>query len=538
MANTARQHAEWLSLLEINGPFLSMGVLLDAFPQGLDAHDPDHAHLFRTFYEEWLESGDSNRAYPAMHKAWIDFVLKETLGFTDEVLVSGQKIPESLAVHVPRENETLRPSFVLLNPPSSKEPGKVRLLIDVLPRSQDVEKAMESRRWKASPASRMLELLKGTNTRMGLVTNGEQWMLVSVASGEAAGFITWTANDCVEELLTLRAFRSLLGLRRFFGVEDSKTIESLLDASLEDQQEVTDQLGYQVRKAVEVFIQAVDRIDQDSNRELLKDASPALLYEAALTVMMRLVFLLSAEERGLFLLGEEMYDQHYAVSTLRGQLREAADQYGEEVVSRRSDAWCRLLSTFRAVYGGVENDALRLPAYGGNLFDPDRFPFLEGRSPGTHWREAVADPMPINNQIVLHLLEALQILRVKVPGGPPETRRLSFSGLGVEQIGHVYEGLLDHAAVRATSPVLGLTGSKNQEAEIELAKLEQLRERNETELLKCLKEVTGRQASTLQRALDAAEHDCKPVITTPNFASACNHLRNCFGWTQWISRSS
>jgi hypothetical protein len=384
---------------------------------------------------------------------------------------------------------------------------------------------MESRRWKASPASRMLELLKGTNTRVGLVTNGEQWMLVSAATGESAGFITWTANDCVEEPLTLRAFRSLLGLRRFFGVEDSKTIESLLNASLEDQQEVTDQLGYQVRKAVEVFIQAVDRIDQDSNRELLKDASPGLLYEAALTVMMRLVFLLSAEERGLFLLGEEMYDQHYAVSTLRGQLREAADQYGEEVVSRRSDAWCRLLATFRAVYGGVENDALRLPAYGGSLFDPDRFAFLEGRSPDTHWRETTAEPLPINNQIVLHLLEALQILRVKVPGGPPEARRLSFSGLGVEQIGHVYEGLLDHAAVRASAPVLGVTGSKNQEAEIELVELELLRERGEGILLECLKKVTGRQASTLKRALNAApgETQLPDQIETQRLLQACNN---------------
>jgi len=35
----ARHHAEWLSLLEISGPFLSMPVLLRAFPQGLDALD-------------------------------------------------------------------------------------------------------------------------------------------------------------------------------------------------------------------------------------------------------------------------------------------------------------------------------------------------------------------------------------------------------------------------------------------------------------------------------------------------------------------
>ena len=66
--------------------------------------------------------------------------------------------------------------------------------------------------------------------------------------------------------------------------------------------------------------------------------------------MMRLVFLFSAEERGLLLLGDPLYDQHYAVSTLSELLRERADQHGEEILGHRHDAWCRLLATFRAVY--------------------------------------------------------------------------------------------------------------------------------------------------------------------------------------------
>ena len=49
----ARHHAEWLSLLEIDGPFLSMPVLLRAFPQGLYADDPELARELRLAYEEW-----------------------------------------------------------------------------------------------------------------------------------------------------------------------------------------------------------------------------------------------------------------------------------------------------------------------------------------------------------------------------------------------------------------------------------------------------------------------------------------------------
>lgn len=320
-----------------------------------------------------------------------------------------------------------------------------------------------------------------------------------------------------------RALRGLLPVERFFGVEDERTVESLLAQSATDRQEVTDQLGYQVRKAVEVLVQELDRIDRDRDRALLADVGVAQLYEAALTVMMRLVFLFSAEERELLLLGEELYDQHYAVSTLRAQLRESADSRGEEVLARRSDAWCRLLATFRGVYGGIEHEAWRLPAYGGNLFDPDRFPFLEGRAAGTRWREAAAQPLHVSNRIVLHLLEALQILRIRVPGGAPEPRRLSFRALDIEQIGHVYEGLLDHTAVRATATVIGLPGARNQEPEVALDELEAERARGEEAFLEFLKEQTGRSVATLKKALDT--DDNRPAL--PNATDAQRLLVAC-----------
>ena len=108
----------------------------------------------------------------------------------------------------------------------------------------------------------------------------------------------------------------------------------------------------------------------------------------------------------------------------------------------------------------------------------------------------------IDNRTVLHLLEALQFLQVKVPGGgPAEKRRLSFRALDVEQIGHVYEGLLDHTARRATEPVLGLFGSREHESEEALAELEQLSAKGETVLLDFLEETTGRSRNALKNAL-------------------------------------
>jgi hypothetical protein len=411
--STARHHAEWLSLVEASGPFLSLPILLKVFPSGLDAHDSEHLKLLRLAYEEWQDNQLGARPEKAIHRAWVEFVLRQTLELPDEVFLEGQRIPPGLQVTVEQHGEILRPDWVIVNPQGTPNAGTPRLLVQIVPAQQDLEKALAGQRWKASPATRMMELLHAANVRLGLVTNGEHWMLVNAPRGETTGFISWYATLWLEEHLTLRAFRSLLGVRRFFGVDDSETLETLLTQSITDQQEVTDQLGYQVRRAVEVLVQALDRIDQDRNRTLLENISETQLYEAALTVMMRLVFLFAAEERKLIPSpgGETLYQEYYAVSTIAAKLRSDADKFGEEVLERRSDAWCRLLATFRAVFGGIRHDLLDVPAYGGSLFDPDRFPFLEGRALGTEWKKTSAEPIPVNNRIVLHLLEALQVCK-------------------------------------------------------------------------------------------------------------------------------
>jgi hypothetical protein len=498
--SVAHHHAEWLSLVETSGPFLSMPVLLRVFPQGLDRRDPAKASRLREAYEDWLERGAKQ---PAVHHAWIRHVLTELLEYPTEFLVEGQAIPPGMETVMVNYGETLRPEFALKHRDADKKP---LLLIEHYAPDQDLEKPVVGKMWKASPDTRMMELLHAADVPLGLVTNGEQWMIVSAPRGETTGFTSWYADLWMQEPLTLRAFHSLLHLRRFLGVAEPDTLAGLYAESSKDQQEVTEQLGYQVRRAVEMLVQAFDRIDSESDRTLLTGVSEKTLYDSALTIMMRLVFLFAAEERELLLLGDPLYDQHYAVSTLIELLRERADQHGEEVLERRHDAWCRLLATFRAVHAGVEHESMRLPPYGGTLFDPDRYPFLEGRATGTQWQTTPAKPLPINNRVVLHLLEALQLLRVKVPGGgPAEARRLSFRALDIEQIGHVYEGLLDHTAKRANEVVLGLAGAKNSEPEIPVSKLEELATKRTDTIVEFLREETGRSEKALRKDLEKLE---------------------------------
>jgi len=501
--SVAREHNEWLSLVETSGPFLSLPVLQRVFPQGLEKRDPDQARLLRQAYEEWQEFQDGGRRDAALHRAWAGFILRNMLEFPDEVLAEGQSLPQALKAEVREHGETLRPDLAVLDPGGGQRP---RLLIQILPPEQNLDKPLAGRHWKASPSTRMMELLHAADCRLGLITNGEHWMLVNAPRGETTGFASWYAHLWLEEPLTLRAFLSLLSARRFFSVPENETLEALLAESATDQQEVTDQLGHQVREAVELLIESLDRADQDKQRGLLSDIPDERLYEAALAVMMRLVFLFCAEERELLPVDDPLYSENYAVSTMQEELRHAAGQHTEDVLERRFDAWRRLLAVFRAVHGGVRHDRLNLPAYGGHLFDPDRYPFLEGRPAGSDWRTSRADPLPVDNRTVLHLLEALQFLQVPVPGGgPAERRRLSFRALDIEQIGHVYEGLLDHTARRASGVVLSLKGSQSKnerkEPEIELGGLERLRERDEDRLIEFLRKQTGRSAAALRNDL-------------------------------------
>ena len=140
---------------------------------------------------------------------------------------------------------------------------------------------------------------------------------------------------------------------------------------------------------------------------------------------------------------------------------------------------------------------LRLPPLGGSLFDPDRFPFLEGRAAGTSWRDVPAVPLPIDNRTVLMLLTALQVLEQR-----SGALLLSYEALDVEQIGHVYEGLLERTVKRVPETTLGLVGSQKAiNPNVALRELEEMQAEGDDELLAFLLEKTGRSESGLRNAL-------------------------------------
>lgn len=303
----------WLSLIDVSGPFLVGAVLEQAFPQGLEKIETPRRQRLRAAYDEWQDAVEElDPQLTDLHDAWVRMVLEDCLEYDSESLASKTDLAGSIVCRPQEHAIEYAPDFAVRG-----GDGAPRLLIASYPPGTKLENVLPHETWPASPAERMVLLCRAKQCRIGLVTNGEQWMLVNAPVGETSGYASWYARYWWQEPVTLKAFQSLLGVRRCFGPEED-TLPRLLERSLDFQEEVTNTLGEQVRRAVEVLIQALGRADQDRNGELLKEIAPAELYEAGLTVMMRLVFLLSAEERGLLLLGDPLYDQHYAISTLRG----------------------------------------------------------------------------------------------------------------------------------------------------------------------------------------------------------------------------
>ena len=86
--SVARHHAEWLSLIEVSGPFLSMPVLMRIFPQELDPRDAEKAKELRLAYEELMDKPNA----PGRHRAWIEFVLNRLLEFPKDLIAEGQSL--------------------------------------------------------------------------------------------------------------------------------------------------------------------------------------------------------------------------------------------------------------------------------------------------------------------------------------------------------------------------------------------------------------------------------------------------------------
>jgi len=481
----ASVHNDWLTLVEPVGAFLTIPVLKRVFPNGIAPVDRDVRADVRQRLDEMTTD-------VAARTAWLQWIVRELLSLGPR-LREASAIPAGLTHTVAERHTTLRPDFVIVEP-QKDGPDRARLLgirwplRTPLDRRPTTDERGQETTWAATPIERATLLCRAVNVPLALVTDTDRFALVWAPASCPSGHAIWTSSLFGEERLLLDSFATVLGAQRFFGVAEKETLEALLTESGSAQAEVTGKLGEQVRKAVELLVDAFSRADRTAGGRILAGLQPAQVYNAAVTVMMRLVVLLAAEERRLLPADDPIYSASYSILNTRDQLERDAMRDGIETLEKRHAAWHRLLATFRAVHAGIEHDRLRLPAYGGSLFDPSRYAFLD------------APPIPVDDRAMLAVLDALQVLTFR-QGSVTEARRISYLNLDVEQIGHVYEGLLDHGCARVDEVVLGLVGSKGEEPEIALSELERELRRGEDSFAEWIVENGGPQATRVKKLL-------------------------------------
>lgn len=489
MAKKYSPHANWLRLLEVNTPVFSCSVLDEVFPQGLEVPRREESRQLEQLYQEWrdlrdpVRNGHGPKGVTAedWSKFWIDQVAGKFLGW-DKYLVDANEIWPNIDCFGP----TLRCRAL-------RYKERTRLLFIEYPYMGEKDLSQNG----YDDLKKFEEFCRNHNEApsIGLVTDGESWTLLWVPDDGPIVRATWYASVWRRESALLNGFYTMMSLRVICRSRNS--LLDILKDSASAQDLVIDTLGEQVQRAIEVLVQCLDKADAGREKKVLANLNEKTLYEAALTVMMRLVFLLCAEERRLLPFGDIFYDENYAISTLREKLRADADVSDEKTLETRFDAWNRFLALCRAVYEGINHQDLRLPALGGSLFDPDRYPFLVGHVKGESAEEE--RPLPVDNRTFLYLLEALQVIE-----NSRGAEIVSYGTLDVEQIGHIYEGLLELEIHRAEGVVLRLKANKDaKKPEQSLVALEALRAKGKDALLNELSDNLKMSQRAISKRLDS-----------------------------------
>lgn len=487
-----RQH-RWLSNVEITGVVLSEPVLADA--GNFRSLDKAEIATFRKQREIWnLPKGMvEGNGQPA----WINFILEDFLGLKDkDYWQVGAAIPPDRVVNLYEQQETLRPTRVLLD-----EGNAVMLVLEV-PREQSLDKPwlQDKGRWKASPTTKFERLLRETGVELGLLTNGEAWRLVVASPSETTSWMTWTVQTWNDDPITLAAFKDLLGESRFFAGPRDQVILELIKQSRQRQLDVADQLGNQVREALQILVHELDRTDAELGGEYLKGYSEAEVFESSVAFIMRLLFTLYAEENGLLPHGNVNYDRAYGVLHLLTELEETR-RLAPEKLKHSYAAYARLLASARLLHDGSVDPDIRIAAHGGQLFDPDRYPLLDGRAKNGDWPTEVPEPPKVRDTVIRDILRSLKY--AKADG----VRQLvSYRTLAVEQIGHMYEGLLDRRVTRAPAnqTLLLLQGGPKID-EPEPVNANEFAGLTEAALIKVIAQLTSKTAGTIKKVLERNE---------------------------------
>ena len=439
-----RDHLEWLGFVQPTGLVVSATALVKAGAI-LPRRDIEGQQAFAACLEERRFDGDAD-ADPEPFAPDFESFARGALGWrfspSGYAGTPESPIPDDLEVRLTGGDRVIHPDYAVR---TGKDDTDFQLLVRVLAPTRkfdDRDAATD-----LSPGVEMERLLRAAKVPAGLLFNGRSLRLVSAPEGENSGWLdfhfaqmTGTAGRPI-----CSAMRLLLGEQRLLAVPTDRRLAALLEKSRKYQNDVSERLAEQVLHSLYELLRGLQTADDKTNGDLLSEvlaSAPNRIYRGLLTVVLRFVFLLYAEERDLLPTAESgVFLRHYSLTGLYERLREDAAKH-PDTMEQRFGAWAGLLSLFRMVFAGAKSGTMRLPARQGVLFDPDEYKFLEGRGEAGSWQiqqrigpplTTPIDPPFIPDGAIYRALENLLVL---------DGERVSYRALDVEHIGTVYETMM------------------------------------------------------------------------------------------------
>jgi len=148
--------------------------------------------------------------------------------------------------------------------------------------------------------------------------------------------------------------------------------------------------------------------------------------EAALILLYRLLFILYAEDRDLLPVRDTRYDEYGLRDRVRGDVGIRKDR-NDTFSDTAARYWSMLEDLCRAIDGG--DRSIGLPPYNGGLFDAKRTPLLT--------------KVRLGDTVMANVIDALSFEQT-----PDGRKYINYRDLSVQQLGSIYEQLLEHELVR------------------------------------------------------------------------------------------
>ena len=306
-----------------------------------------------------------------------------------------------------------------------------------------------SRTEALAPSTQMLRYLRRADDltqgrlRWGILTNGAQWRLYyQGARSVSEGFLEIDLpavlglpghNDGLFALSEDERRHCLKLFVLFFGQAAFATARA--DGLSMHQRALKEGLHYEERVATNISDLVFEQVFPSLVRSIAEAAPDAPLPEvrdAALVLLYRLLFLLYAEDRALL----PVRDDRYGNIGLRVRVRED--------IGRRKDAnetfsttatgyWNALDDLSRVIDRG--DAAFGLPPYNGGLF-------LEAKTP-------LLSRIRLPNSVMADAIDALSFEQTATG-----RRYINYRSLSVQQLGSIYERLLEHETVREAEAIV------------------------------------------------------------------------------------